>query len=293
MYKYKIYSLVMESDVEFPQLLPAEDDAESDFKVAEGELGEHITDRSDDKKYLISKEYGWLINSSVFFEVKAGKEIIYNIRPAGNYMKLRNYILGFGLSMLALQRGKQAIHCSVVRDDEGAVLIAGESGAGKSTLTDKLLSKGYKFMADDMAYADVNETGQAVVYPAFPYRKLCRNVVLEKGYNMDELIYVNEEKDKFLVPYKGEFTSEPAKIKKIIYLAIGDDNDVVCKKISGIDNFIMLSENLFLRHLLMEKKYEPWIGQKTLEIAAKTDIETVRRPPYGDSTDKIIEKLKL
>ena len=121
--------------------------------------------------------------------------IRYHIRKGGDPGAVRTYLLGFGIAMLSLQQGKLPIHCSALATPEGgAILIAGESGAGKSTLTAELLKRGYRFLADDMAVVDISGKEGVWVYPAFPYMKLCRDVVLRQGYPPEELLYIDEKK---------------------------------------------------------------------------------------------------
>lgn len=289
MYKYKVNGLVMESDVDFPQLISAKEDVLADFSLKEGDLPDYIINRDDNKKYEIGKEESWLINSCLYYKVEGGKSITYKMKPEGDYMKMRSYILGFAISMLALQRGKLAIHCSVVCKNGKATLIAGESGAGKSTLTDRLLENGYKLMADDMTFVEVVD-GNAVAHSAFPYRKLCKNVVEEKSYDKSKLIYIDEDKEKYLVPCHDKFVSEPLKVEKFVYLTVNKGEKVEFSKIEGINKFIMISNNLFLRHLLKQQKFEPWIGELSLKLASVLDISVASRPVLGDSTKEISEK---
>ena len=193
------------------------------------------------------------------------------------------------MSMLALQRGILAIHCSAVADEAGAILICGESGAGKSTVTTALLEKGYRLMADDMAFVEVTGDGIAMASPAFPYQKLCRDAALAKGYHMENMIYIDEEKDKFLVPYTGNFSLSPVPVRGMCMLGIVSGKQVVSAKIKGMDQFHLVANNLFLRHLLGAKKYEPKIGQLCLKMAAAVPCGFIGRPQEGDSIEAIMD----
>jgi len=46
-----------------------------------------------------------------------------------------------------------------------------------------------------MAVVDISGKEGVWVYPAFPYMKLCRDVVLRQGYPPEELLYIDEKKD--------------------------------------------------------------------------------------------------
>ena len=214
-----------------------------------------------------------------------GKRITYALTGKGNPEWLQTYILGYGMSMLALQRDMLPIHCSVVADEKGAVLIAGESGAGKSTATTAFLKAGYTLMADDMAWAD-----GTMVYPAFPYQKLCRDVVEREGYDLDELIYIDEQKDKFLARYRGGFSTEARPMKGFILLHLTPEEQVTVRELTGFDRFHVYVGNLFLRRLMTkEQKYAPHIGKIGLDMASKVPILCIGRPAGKDTAEEVVQ----
>lgn len=287
MYHYTIYDLKIETDLYFPQLVVCGDDRQSDIRIMSGEMPEYVAVREKEKNYEFGQDRGFLVNKTCKMFVENGSRITYTLKPEGIEKYLQSYLLGFGMSMIAMQRGMISIHCSALADDEGAILIAGESGAGKSTLATAFLEAGYRFMADDMVFAETID-GKVMAKPAFPFQKLCRNVVEEKGYDMSELIYINEEKDKFLAPVKNEFVKEPLPVKAFIYLAVTDSEEMLSNEVTGIDKLALCANNLFLRRLLGKDKYAPHIGQKCLEAAAAMPMYCIGRPQDRDTSKEVI-----
>ena len=290
MYYYRIYGMKMETDMEFRQLVVCDDDSTVDITVIEGTISEDIYEQEEERKYVFGEQRGWLANKTCYLETTNGTKLIYKRKPGGNMMYLQTYILGYGMSMLAMQRGMLSIHCSALADDEGALLIAGESGTGKSMVTSAFLEQGYQLMADDMAWVEITEEQKVMVRPAFPYQKLCRNVAIDQGYNLDELIYINEEKDKFLAPYRGKFRTESVPVKGFIMLGGIRGEEVVTFEAQGMQKFQMCANNLFLRHLLGKDKYQPHIGQKCMKMAAGVPIHFIGRPDGKETTKQVIEK---
>lgn len=290
MYCYKLYDLKVKSDLKFPQLIVWEDESECDLEIVSGVMPEEIITRAEEKKYLFGTERSYLVNKTCCMLVENGNRITYTLKPEGLEKYLQSYILGFGMSMIAMQRGMIAIHCSALADEDGAILIAGESGAGKSTLATAFIEAGYRLMADDMVLVETVE-GKAMAKPAFPFQKLCRNVVMEKGYDMNELIYINEEKDKFLVPFKGEFVTKPLPVKAFIYLVIVNAEEVLTDEVKGIDKLRLCADNLFLRNLLGQERFAPHIGQRCLEAAAAMPMYCVGRPDKKDTSKEVSEKV--
>lgn len=289
MYFYYLYGCVLASELEFPQMVAEKDsNAAFDITICDGSMPEEILQKiQSGMQYEFGENFSWLQNRTCIFYVEDGKKIVYYLKPGGQERRLKNYLLGFGMSMLFLQRGEMAIHCSALHNGREAILIAGESGSGKSTLANYYLEHGWKLMADDMAVVKYDKEKGAMVYPAFPFQKLCRNVVKEQGYSFDEVIYINEFKDKFLVPYRGEFDITAKPLKKFFMLGIHTGEEVLVQDIQSIGKLQVCLNNLFLRHLLGNQKYSPEIGQKCLELIANVDVYLIARPKDKDSMEEI------
>lgn len=305
-YCYDLYGMKIITDLDFVQLDPVrlpEDDRNS------GREEVRILAMDEKEETRFQKEHGnlicgsglgvensWLCNRTLEMCVNCGKEIRYHIRNGGDLGAAKTYLLGFGMAMLSLQQGKLPIHCSALKAPEGgAILIAGESGAGKSTLTAKLLSQGYRFLADDMAVVDMSEKDGVWVYPSFPYMKLCRDAVLRQGDSPEELLYIDEKKDKFLVPCTSVFQKERVQLEQFIFLEIRSEKEEVeempgkikAEKITGPDSMIVYKDNLFLRHLWKRQDPGIEIWQNCLKIAEQIPVFLVKRPAAGDSTAEV------
>lgn len=305
-YHYSLYGMRVASDLDFGQLDPVRL-PENDESFGREEV--RILAMNEQEEVQFRKEHGecvcgsflgtkesWLCNRTLEMRVEQGQVIRYHIRQGGDLGAVRTYLLGFGMAILAMQQGKPAFHCSALVSPEGkALLIAGESGAGKSTLTAKLLIRGYRFLADDMAVVDISEKGGPWVYPSFPYMKLCRDAALRQGYAPEELLYIDEKKDKFLVPCIDVFQREKAPLERFVFLGMLPEEEgtekvpgkVKTDRITGPDSMLVYKENLFLRHLW--KRQDPGMGiwQNCLRMAEQIPVCSVRRPAAGDSTAEV------
>ena len=143
-------------------------------------------------------------------------------------------------------------------------------------------------MADDMSFVSYhNETVMAKA--AFPYQKLCRDAALRSGHPLDSLIYIDEVKDKYLVPCHEIFDDTSRPVKAIIILGKAPVSQVWLHKLEGLDAFHACVNNLFLRHLLKEKKYAPATAGQCLKIASKVPVYVILRPLEADTTGEVIE----
>ena len=292
MYEYRLYGLKVKSDIEFKQLVKHEEGMPDEpcVYVEKVDVPDFLKEKAE-CQYEIGETLSWLCNKTTWLIVENGEKIGYCLTGGGFPEYLQSYILGFGMAMLAMQRRELAIHCSAVADENGAVLIAGESGAGKSTVTTAFLEKGYRLMADDMAFVTINKEKKAVAKPAFPYQKLCRNVAIEKGCPLEDLVYINEEKDKFLVPFEGKFLLDEVPVKGFVMLGVRNTDEVVSNKVEGISKFPVYTQNLFLRHLLKRDKFPSSVAQECLEVASLVSTFFVARPKEGDTVSEVVSRV--
>ena len=292
MFDYVIYGLKLRTDVEFPQLIKECTDREPDIYIVQGVMPAKY---EAEERYMCNIEQGesYFNNSILKMYIEEGKTLTYQILVEVNESNYKAFLLGYGISILLLQRGMLAIHCSALLIQGKAYLIAGRSGSGKSTVTSHLLRGDVKLLADDIAAVYKDEKGQVVVEPAFPYQKLCRDAALEMGYELDKLIYIDEEKDKFLVPCHEKFYPNKAPIGgMIIIYQSSKTEDVQCHNIVGLNALYTCADNMFLEPILQNRVLEPFVGQRCLEMASGTSICLVRRPKGKDTVKEVLKEVE-
>ena len=173
----------------------------------------------------------------------------------------------------------------------GFAFLMGESGAGKSSLTRKLLERGYHIMADDVAAVEFDGE-KDMVFSAFPYQKLCRNEIDKRKLDNNELIYINEDKDKFLVPVGNLFVSDPQPLKLLVFLTVGDVKEVSIRKLTGFEQFLGFNNSLFLNALKGPWENSPEIINLALKLASKCHVYQIVRPVDGDSQDRMADEIE-
>ena len=311
MNRYRIYGLVIETEVEFIQLekaTPDEGTAENTIYIRQEKCAEEvvaIVEKADAMKlkYAISSQVSSFFNKGGYYLIRNGKEIIFETKEGYTPSTVSAWLLGYCMAILLFERRTIAIHCSAVASKDGAFLISGEMGAGKSSLTRKMLERGFGIMADDVAAVRIPEKAcasdqkgekditveGAYVYPAFPYQKLCRNEVESRKFNMDELIYIDETKDKFLVPVKDKFVSKPQRLQFLMYLVVANTEKVMVQKLSGLNQLMAIRNNVFLHRLTGDWENSREYGETCLQIAAKCPVYMIARPAVGNSLDEIAD----
>lgn len=282
---YSFYGLTIESDLDFFQLRELKYKPEQiDVFIYQSILDNRLEGELEGKPYLIGNHSTLFSNPTVYLVIEDGNTIKYQAKENVNWHYLRLYLLGFGFAFLFLQKNQMAIHCSSVACDKGALLLAGESGSGKSTLTRAFIKAGFKLLADDMELVRVRGN-DLITYPAFPYQKMCRNE-MEKLDNLQEAIYVDEMKDKFMVPCFSVFEEVEQKVMGIVTLKKCNCEQVQLEEVKGIEKLYAIYGNLFVRKFLQREKVNPHIIDACLKIAAKTPIYLLYRPVGVDSVEE-------
>lgn len=289
MYYYRAFGLFLETDIEFQNLKKAAvDECQSNkVMIRAAQMPQSVVDTGDGG-YRIGENYSFLHNRTMMMEIKNGTEIAYQLKAGGNPEYMKSYILGYGITMLCLQRKIITLHCSAVERNGSAVLISGKSGSGKSTLTSRLLSRAYGFLADDIA-AVVPDEQKVLVYPTFPYQKLCRDAALAQEYDLEQMTYIDEEKDKFLISMQKQYIDHPVPVKAMVYLYTHDGKSMECEKLEGMDKVGCIASNQFLQNLLGKDIFLPYIGQECLRIASKVDVYLIGRPLQGEAGEEIAD----
>ncbi len=291
---YKLYGKRIVSDLTLPHLVVLSEDekkAPADITIKAGTFpDEYKTEEPCWSK--VDKPISILSNYCCYLFIENGNTITYELKKDfGHPEYLTTYILGWGMAMLMWQRGELSIHCSCVANDLGAVLICGNSGGGKSTVTSFLLDNGYRLMADDVAVLELLDDG-AYANPAFPAQKFCRDVVEARNLDYDELTYIDEDKDKFLVPYKGPFPTDHVKVRAMVFLAVTDTSEAKITEVRGLDKFMVCLNSFFLKPLFRKTLTSKTNSELALKMASYFPVYVSERPKAGNTKEKVIENIK-
>ena len=279
MYFYQLYGLTVTSDIELPQLISISENelvTDKTIHIKEAPFPEHL--KADfDTYYGFNLTTGYISNDYCYLLITNGNTIQYELKSPDFKPLVGAYILGWGMAMLIHQRGDLAIHGSCIANEKGAIIISGNSGTGKSTITNRLLKKGYRLMADDIALVTIPEKDKALAYPAFPFQKLCRDVAVKQDISLDEMIYIDEMKDKFLKPYEGNFSTEPMPLLGLVLLHKQEEEQFRANILTGLPKWQACMEAFFLAPLLEQAITQPIYAQPALTLAGAIPILSIYR----------------
>lgn len=291
MFFYKIYCLNVESDLEFEWFVES-DNSNADVRISRTAFDDKIISECPDYQVVMDKTIGWAKTPHYILKAENGRSIEYKVLTDSLDYQIQMGIMGVGLAMIAIQRGMIPMHCSAIRKDNQAMLICGTSGSGKSTTAAELLKSGWQLMADDVAWLEFRGS-KTYVKPAYPGQKLCKVVAKEKNYELDKELYIDEDRDKYLVRYDKKFNAEECELTNVMCLDVSNDsNEVKLSRMTGIEAYYSISSNLFITFSMKNSLLGPEIGKRCLKVAASTNIYKVTRPSTGDTVKKIVELIE-
>jgi len=289
-YYYTLYGLLIESMLPLPELL--EVDASHQSTPADVRV---ILDR--DQQYSLPDQktqtaYPLQIPDVGRYFIDAGHEIIVQPDPDTSDVMIRLYLLGTAFGLLLYQRGLLPFHASSVETPHGAVLIAGNSGVGKSTTAAAFHQKrGYRLIADDVSVTYV-EQGYPYVLPAYPQVKLWSNSLQMLELPSDHLQRVTSSDDKFAVPIRDGFLSDPTRICALFVLVSANVDDLHLMHLSYAEKVLVLQRQLYRIGLMRQVNPAVLPFDMAAAFLQHVQIARILRPQGGNSLDSVLELIE-
>ncbi len=222
MFTYLAYGLIINSELELPELLVSK--GNPDVTIRLGKLTPPTLKPTNSECHCsITPEeaYLWWLEGGTFL-VRGGREII--IDPITNVEEkvLRLFLLGAALGLLLHQRNLLVLHASSVAINGGAVAFIGESGMGKSTTAGALQQRGHRILSDDVTAVSGEKQTQPLIVPGFPQLKLWPEAAVSLGSAPETLPLLHPEVEKRHYCVRESFVPISLPLKCIYVLEEGE-----------------------------------------------------------------------
>lgn len=284
MYTYFMYGVGIASDIKLYDLNEKECETEIRIKRISQGLDEDECVRKH-VNYIPLKNGIWFLNRCGQFYILEGNRIEIFPKEGVDDLTLSTFITGWCMAFLFSQRHFSAFHCTALEIDGGCVLVSGDSGAGKSTTAMRLIDRGCRYLADDMAM--VSHENDYMVMPAFPVQKMCRDVA--EKISDGSLLYVDVDKDKFARTNTRDFCDEARRLKMIVLLKRAYINEVETRELVGLEKFTALLKALFLDGMFEGPDYPAEEKFRVLQIAGACRVISITRPVVGNTLEQICD----
>ena len=299
MHYYKVFGYIFRCEYEIPQLFKVAPTKQYDVDIIISQMPEEIL---EDVKNEIdfpcvgwNHKYFWMHNHYGIFAIYDAGKIYAQSTSSDDTLYLLQFVMGYGIALYAHIHNRSAIHCGCVAIENKCVLVSGDSGAGKSTLTHELIASGATMLSDDIAAIGYIEDNIPMVFPAFPQQKLCRDAAIKKGYNLEELLYIDPDKDKFAVIQTDKFCSNPVPLHTIVYLECYEPNDekethkLQITKMEGFQKVAVVVNNLYLGSLISTLGLSAQSFQLCVDLIKDCQVYRIRRPKGENTLSEIKE----
>lgn len=176
MYLYTAYGLNIRSELELPELVPAESyGGKPDVTIRFADFDQQEADNENyQEAFLVQMP-------EREFLIRGQDEVLIGAVEDGEESLTRLLLLGPTMAALLRLRGLLVLHASAVATPAGAIIFLGDAGYGKSTIAEFFYSKGYPLVADDVVAIEPGEEGLTVL-PGFPQAKLWPDAASSLGY---------------------------------------------------------------------------------------------------------------
>lgn len=293
-YKYLLYGFKVESEFKIDEAYEKDFEGQPDFTVVLGAMPESLLEKTKD---IASDEFYCFVNAeSMAFRivnvaeylVSADKITVNLIREDVN-QEVKTFLLGSAFGYAMILHKSVVLHGGAVAKNNKGVIITGESGAGKSTVTNGLQERGYAFIADDVCSIS-RKDNKPHINLAYPQQKLCRDAALNLGYDLSELIYINEERDKFAVRLRDNYLPEGMSFNYIFEIVLSDGDELEIKKVTGHDKLQLLLRNVYRG----EGAFSTWgvpvdYMKMCLLIASSIEAYQIARPKNKNTLEEVLE----
>lgn len=299
-YYYNVYGLFVESEIIMPELISM---TQADFENSEDEKKVFISlknmpesikkDIESGEIHYFSKEECWFVIKEIgIFRMLNGNEI-YVENIGGNNIDIKAFILGSAFGCILIQRDTLAIHGGVILINDSGIIISGHMGAGKSTLISALIKNGNKFLADDVSVMEVNET-EIMANFAYPQQKLCRDAAINMGFNLDNMLKIDDERDKYALKGHENFLCSKSQVKYMFELFIKndiEDRSVSLVEVKGVEKLQRVVQNIYRTGIAETIGFKGEYFKNIITFANNIKYYKILRPRNMFSVNEQILKL--
>lgn len=296
-YYYSVYGETVVCDFEIPELRKIEPTDQVTMEVCLESIPEEILSgySNPNQIYASKDKVCFRIEKVGYYYIQEGTRISIQCFENFDPYSRKTFTLGSAMGIALILKGRIPIHGGTVSHHGKALIVTGDSGAGKSTISTALRFAGMGFVADDVSVLDRSEDGIWMVQPAYPQAKLCRDAALHFGYDLEKLIYIDEQRDKFAIRLKDNYETEAIQLGAFVELQLGEETqeeDLIVKEVTGHEKLFCLRNNIYRGFVYELIGMKPTIMKQCLEVLTQVPIYRIIRKPGVNTEDKIVETIK-
>lgn len=293
-YDYHICGLNVRSEIELPEAWDIPCFNTPDVEIYYGKMPIQV----NEQKETGSKACYWRPNSTWFhtehvgdFYVSKGKEIVVELEEKIDERLLRAMILGAGIGNILVHKNILALHGGAVVSKNGTIIVCGDCGSGKSTIVNELIRNQYCLLADDTV-AIKQEEGTVMAIPAYPQQKLCKDAAIQSGFDIDKLVRLDEEREKYAIPRIDQFVKQPTKIQAFFYIVKTQQGELKIEEVLGSEKLTIIVNNLYMSQLYQVIGVPLELMIQCITLAKEIPVYKIERPSDKMTVKEILREIR-
>jgi hypothetical protein len=297
MHQYWGFGLNIESEIKFPELLPATFNR-SHLKISIGKTPDKLEGDDVVHKVRMSaspSEYLLDVNNVARYYAGHGNTIVIEPYPGSDIESVRLFMLSNAMAAILHQQNKIPLHASGIVTEAGLVLFTGPSGIGKSTTVYGLMQHGYKLFTDDVCvlnYDAITSTVEAVA--SYPMMKLWENTFEKISASpIDKTYRVRPELPKYGVFQHDQFTTARFPVSHIFILKSHNlSTDYSCHLLNKVEAFKALQQNTYRRGQVDIMNLRQAHFQMITKLTEQVAVYEVKRSTASQDMNGFIQFIK-
>lgn len=217
-FRYTMFGLNVQSDIEMPQLSPAKSSA-TDLVISRTPI-DHPQRRPSGSFAEFGASEQFLAWETVgAFRVVGDALIEVDPNPGVSDGLVALPLLGSVMATLLQRRGLFVLHAGAVSINGWGIALMGDKGAGKSTTVASIIAAGHSLLADDVAAIQFGPNGHRQIMPAIAQLKLWCETVASTGLsNVEDQGRLHPSIDKSQYNLTTGFAAEPVSLARLYVL---------------------------------------------------------------------------
>jgi hypothetical protein len=291
MHFYRVFGLVLRSELELPDLAPALAGSAADVAIVRAPVP--VADEPAQYAGLSQGTCGAILTIGTIgrFRIRDGNRIEVDTEPQVSERSVRIFLLGPVMGALLWQRRMFPLHANAIDFGGFAAAFAGSSGAGKSTLAALFLDRGRSLLSDDICVIAPDADDAFLAEPGIPRVRLWRDAVERTGRDPGALDRVRDGMDKYVVPTIASQARARLPLRAIYTLA-ADVEQIRIRRLKGVEAVRALTANTY------RPGFMPLVGSPrshfalSVAIAGHVPIYELARPWGGDRLDACADRIE-
>jgi hypothetical protein len=289
---YSVFGLVIESELELTELLPAT--GQADVQIMVGKAPDRLGNPQVKTPWYEAAPGRFLlrVEGSAKYYVENGELIIIEPHPAAQPEAIRVFLLHTVLAALLQQRDYLVVHGAAAVVDGKAVVLVGNSSVGKTAIALTLFDRGYEILGDEIGAITLQD-GKPVVVPGIPQLNVWRDTLKRADHAVERYQPIRQGIEKYAVPIRERFGKAPVGLENIVLLRQHNLATTEREPLKGAAGFEQMLRNAYFVETVANQARHFMIGAAIMQNTHLRRVTFNDQPYQVDKvTDFILGELR-